>query len=62
MFLFHLFKSGDGMMDFAFGNIPAMHFIRHPALLFWGLFGRLFARRQDLFAVMIRQPSAGPST
>jgi SAM-dependent methyltransferase len=61
MFLFHLFESGDGMMDFAFGDIPPMHFVRHPGLLFWGLFGRLFARRQDLFAVMTRQPAASPS-
>lgn len=54
MFLFHLFDSGDGMMDFAFDDIPASHFLRHPSLLFWGFFGRLFARRQDLFAVMQR--------
>ena len=54
MFLFHLFASGDGMMDFAFDDIPASHFLRHPSLLFWGFFGRLFARRQDLFAVMQR--------
>ena len=52
MFLFHLFNSGDGMMDFAFEDIPAVHFLRHPELLFWGLFGRLLARRQDLFAVL----------
>ena len=55
MFLFHLFDSGDGLMDFAFEDIPASHFLRHPSLLFWGLFGRLFARRQDLFAVLERQ-------
>lgn len=55
MFLFHLFKTGDGMMDFAFDRIPASHFMRHPSLLFWGLFGRLFARRQDLFAVLQRK-------
>ncbi len=55
MFLFHLFDSGEGMMDFAFDDIPASHFLRHPSLLFWGFFGRLFARRQDLFAVMVRQ-------
>jgi SAM-dependent methyltransferase len=54
MFLFHLFKSGGGLMDFAFEPIPATHFLRHPSLLFWGLFGRLFARRQDLFVVMSR--------
>lgn len=59
MFLFHLFKSGGGLMDFAFEPIPASHFLRHPGLIFWGLFGRLFARRQDLFAVMVRQPSTG---
>jgi SAM-dependent methyltransferase len=55
MFLFHLFDSGDGMMDFAFDDIAPMHFVRHPSLLFWGLFGSLFARRQDLFAVMVRK-------
>lgn len=55
LFLFHLFDSGDGMMDFAFDDIPASHFLRHPSLVFWGLFGRLFARRQDLFAVLERQ-------
>ena len=54
MFLFHLFKSGGGLMDFAFNPIPASHFIRHPGLLFWGFFGRLFARRQDLFVIMHR--------
>lgn len=55
MFLFHLLKSCGGLMDRAFEPIPASHFIRHPELIFWGLFGRLFARRQDLFAVMVRE-------
>ena len=58
MFLFHLFKSGAGMMDFAFDRLPPSHFLRHPSLLFWGLFGRLFARRQDLFAVMTRSTAS----
>lgn len=55
MFLCHLFKSGGGLMDFAFEPIPISHFFKHPGLLFWGLFGRFFARKQDLFAVLVKR-------
>lgn len=51
-FLFRLFDSFDGLMDPAFESVSASHVLRHPTLLFWGLFGSLLARRQDLFAVM----------
>jgi SAM-dependent methyltransferase len=56
-FLFRLFASGDGTMDFAFDPLSPGHFLRHPHLFFWGLFGRWLGRRQDLLVVLRRTES-----
>jgi len=61
-FLFRLFDSCDGLMDPAFEPLGAAHFLRHPGLLFWGLFGALLARRQDLFAVLKPDAAARPAS
>lgn len=51
-FLTRLWASGGGVLDFAFEPMKVTHFLRHPALLFWGFFGRFFPAHQTLFAVM----------
>lgn len=47
-FLVRLFRSGEGVMDFGFDSISYVHFLRNPALIFWGLLGNFFRRGQDM--------------
>lgn len=48
VFLFHYFISGQGCLDIGFEPIKISHFIKNPWLLFWGLFGYFFKRKQFL--------------
>lgn len=50
-FLFRYFQSGGGFMDIGFDPVSPMHFIKHPSLLFWGFFGRLFPSQCDMLVV-----------
>lgn len=50
-FLVRLFQSHDGTMDSGFDPVGPLHFLLHPSLIFWGLFGSWFSRDNDMVVV-----------
>ena len=56
-FLVRLFRSGGGVMDAGFDPIGPIHMLRHPSLIFWGLFGSWFPRGNHMI-VIARAPKS----
>ena len=53
-FLYQVIKLHGGLMDPAFTDTGVLFILRHPSLLFWGFFGRLFAKKTHLVLITAR--------